>query len=250
MARDIQQILGYSIWDNFYNVIKKARMACESTGIDSSNHFFDTKKKVQAGSGAMVPKVDTFLTRYACYLIAMNGDSTKPEIGTAQTYFAVQTRIQEQQEQLSNAERRLLLRERVRNANKSLASTAKSVGVQRYGLFQDAGYLGLYDMHLADIKYRKGLDKKEDLLDRAGRTELAANEFRITQTEEKLKKDGINTETHAINTHLKVGKEVRNAIKEIGGKMPEDLIAEEPIKKLTSRLRKELKDKKIPKLTD
>ena len=112
MARDIQQILGYSIWDNFYNVIKKARMACESTGIDSSNHFFDTKKKVQAGSGAMVPKVDTFLTRYACYLIAMNGDSTKPEIGTAQTYFAVQTRIQEQQEQLSNAERRLLLKER------------------------------------------------------------------------------------------------------------------------------------------
>ena len=250
MARDIQQILGYAIWDNFYNVINKARMACESTGIDSSNHFFDTTKKVQAGSGAMVPKVDTFLTRYACYLIAMNGDPTKPEIGTAQTYFAVQTRMQEQQDQLSDAQRRLYLRERVRKANKSLASTAKSAGVQRYALFQDAGYLGLYDMHLTDIKTRKGLHKGEDLLDRAGRTELAANEFRITQTEEKLKRDNINSEINAINTHRDIGRKVRKTIEEIGGKMPEDLPAEEPIKKLTNRLKKELKNKEVPKLTN
>lgn len=243
MARDIQPILGYAAsWENFQNVIKKARMACESSGEDSSKHFHDIVKKVQAGSNAMVPKADTFLTRYACYLIAMNGEASKSEIGIAQTYFAVQTRKQEKLDQLTNAERRLLLRERVKNANKSLASTAKNAGVQKYGLFQDAGYLGLYDMHLSDIKRHKGIDKKEDLLDRAGRTELAANEFRITQTEEILKSEMVNSEKHAIDAHLKVGKEVRNTIKKIGGKMPEDLATEEPIKKLTTKLKKQLKE--------
>lgn len=251
MARDIQPILGYSAsWDNFQNVIKKARMACESGGENSSKHFHDTVKKVQAGSNAMVPKGDIFLTRYACYLIAMNGDTSKSEIGIAQTYFAVQARKQEIQDQLTNAERRLFLRERVKNANKSLASTAKNSGVQKYGLFQDAGYRGLYEMGLADIKIKKGLNKKEDLLDRAGRTELAANEFRITQTEEILKKEGITSEVLAIDTHRKVGQEVRNTIRKIGGKMPEDLAPEEPIKKLAAQLRKNLKSKDIPKLID
>lgn len=251
MARDIQPILGYSSsWDNFQNVIKKARMACESGGESSSNHFHDIVKKVQAGSNAMVPKGDTFLTRYACYLIAMSGDTSKSEIGIAQTYFAVQTRRQEQQDQITNTERRLLLRDRVKKANKSLMSTAKNAGVQKYGVFQDAGYLGLYDMHLTDIKRYKGLDKNEDLLDCAGRTELAANEFRITQTEEKIKRDNINSEVRAIEAHKAVGREVRKTIEKIGGKMPEDLTPEEPIKKLTSRLKKELKDEKISKITN
>lgn len=243
MSREIQKILGYSMWENFQNVIKKARMACMSTGVDENDHFRDTTKMVAIGSGAMVQTTDCFLTRYACYLIAMNGEASKPEIGAAQTYFAIQTHRQEMQDQLTDSERRLQLRDRVRNANKSLMSTAKKAGVQRYAIFQDAGYQGLYEMGLADIKQRKGLFDKDNLLDRAGRTELAANEFRITQTEEKLARDGINTEARAITTHHNVGSEVRNVIKKIGGTMPENLPPEEPIKKLTSKKRKALKIK-------
>ncbi len=235
MARDISPILGYPEWENFDNVIQKARMACESTGIDPQNHFLETTKMVSIGSGANRRIKDYFLTRYACYLVAMNGNSRKPEIGTAQTYFAVQARRQEIQDQLTDKEKRLQLRERVKNANLSLASTAKKAGVQRYGIFQDAGYQGLYEMGLADIKKRKGIDEKENLLDRAGRTELAANEFRITQTEEKLIRDGVKLERHAIDTHKNVGREVRNVIKKLGGTMPEDLPPEESIKKLTSK---------------
>jgi len=241
MGREIQKILGYSTWENFQKVIKKARMACMSTGVDENDHFRDTTKMVPIGSGAMVQTTDCFLTRYACYLIAMNGEASKPEIGTAQTYFAIQARRQEMQDQLTDVERRLQLRDRVKRANINLMSTAKKAGVQKYAIFQDAGYQGLYDMGLADIKQRKGIPPKEHLLDRAGRTELAANEFRITQTEEKIKRDNIDTENRAISTHRDVGREVRNVIKKIGGTMPENLPPEEPIKKLTSQKRKELK---------
>lgn len=241
MGREIQRILGYSTWENFQKVIKKARMACASTGVDENDHFRDTTKMVPIGSGAMVPATDCFLTRYACYLIAMNGDSSKSEIGIAQSYFAIQARRQEMQDQLTDAERRLQLRDRVKRANISLMSTAKKAGVQKYAVFQDAGYQGLYDMGLADIKQKKGISPKEHLLDRAGRTELAANEFRITQTEEKIKRENIDTEARAISTHHDVGREVRNVIEKIGGTMPENLPPEEPIKKLTSKKRKELK---------
>lgn len=249
MGRDIQKILGYSTWENFQNVIKKARMACESAGEDSYNHFRETTKMVAAGSGTMVQKADFFLARYACYLIAMNGDTSKPEIGIAQTYFAVQARRQEIQDKLTDAERRLQLRDRVKNANKSLLSTAKKSGVQKYAIFQDAGYKGLYEMGLTDIKYKKGIPHNEDLLDCAGRTELAANEFRITQAEEMLIKDGITSEREAIITHRKVGQEVRSAIKKIGGTLPEDLPAEEPIKKLATRLKKSVGTNKRLKIT-
>ncbi len=244
MARDIHKILGYPDWANFESVIQRARMACESTGVDVDNHFHDTTKMVLIGSGTNRKIKDYFLTRYACYLIAMNGDSRKPEIGTAQSYFAVQARRQEKQDQLSEAERRFQLRERVKNANLSLASTAKKVGVQRYGLFQDAGYQGLYEMGLTAIKRRKKIDDKENLLDRAGRTELAANEFRITQTEEKLVRDGVHMERHAIDTHRNVGREVRNVIKKLGGTMPEDLPPEESIKKIIRKKPKEIEFKK------
>jgi len=248
MGREIQKILGYLTWESFQNVIKRARMACASTGLDDNDHFRDTTKVMVVGKGASMQVSDCYLTRYACYLIAMNGETSKPEIGAAQTYFAVQTRRQEIQDQLTDAERRLQLRDRVKNANKSLMSAAKKAGVQRYAIFQDAGYQGLYEMGLTEIKQSKGLSDKENLLDRAGRTELAANEFRITQTEEKLVRDRIDTESRAINTHREVGSEVRNVIKKIGGTMPENLPPEEPIKQLlTSKKRKELKteDKKI-----
>lgn len=244
MGRDLQAILGYSTWENFQAVIQKARMACESSGIDPNNHFRDTKKMIQAGKGAMVPKGDVFLTRYASYLIAMNGDSAKPEIGTAQSYFAVQARKQEIQEKLTDVERRLQLRERVKDANKNLASAAKHAGVIKYAIFQNAGYQGLYEMGLGEIKRKKGISEKENLLDRMGRTELAANEFRITQTEEKLKRERVNTERRAIDTHLVVGQEVRATIKKLGGSMPESLPAEESIKKIAGTMKqpKELKE--------
>jgi len=245
MARSIQTILGYEKWDKFENVIDKAMKSCESTGIDPNDHFRRTGKLVAIGSGALRERADYFLTRYACYLIAMNGETTKPEIGTAQTYFAVQTRRQEVQDKLTADERRIQLRERIKSANISLTSTAKKAGVQKYAIFHDAGYQGLYEMGLADIKRRKGILPNENLLDRAGRTELAANEFRITQTEEKLIRDKVNIERDAINTHRGVGKAVRTTISKLGGTMPENLPPEESIKKLTSNRRKKISSEKL-----
>jgi DNA-damage-inducible protein D len=241
MGRDIQRVLGYDKWDKFESVIKKAMMACESSGESPNNHFLQTGKMVDIGSGAKRKAKDYFLTRYACYLVSMNGDTNKTEIGFAQTYFAVQTRKQEIEDQLTADQRRILLRARVKNANKSLNSTAKKSGVQRYAIFQDAGYKGLYEMGLAEIKKKKGILEKEHLLDRAGRTELAANEFRITQTEDKLIRDNVNSEKQAINTHREVGEEVRKTINKLGGIKPEDLPPEEPIKKLMSKYKKNRK---------
>ena len=240
LGRDIQRVLGYTNWENFYNVIQKACMACESAGEDIGKHFLDFKEMVQIGSGANRERINYFLDRYACYLIAMNGDADKPEIGAAQTYFAIQARRQEIQDKLTDDEHRVLLRNRVKNANKSLISVAKKIGVQKYALFHDAGYRDLYEMRLTDIKNYKKIMNKEDLLDRAGRTELAANEFRITQTEDKIIRDKVKGEKQAIDTHFNVGKAVRNTIKKLGGIMPEDLPPETPIKKLVSKRKKKL----------
>ena len=239
-ARDIQTILGYSRWENFENVIKKARMACESAGVDPNNQFRETTKVIAMGKGAQFEQKDFFLSRYACYLVAMNGEPTKPEIGMAQTYFAVQTRRQEVLDTLTEEERRIQLRQRVKDANRKLNSAAKGAGVQRYAIFHDAGYRGLYGLGLASIKRRKGISKKEDLLDRAGRTELAANEFRITQAEDKLVRDNVNTEAGAIRTHEDVGKEVRSAINKLGGTLPENLAPEPSIKKFIGKRQKKL----------
>lgn len=233
-GRNIYKILGYATWESFEHVINKACMACESSGTPQDNHFRGFTKKSETGR----PSKDYFLTRYACYLIAMNGDTNKPEIGTAQTYFAVQTRRQEIQEQLTAAEHRIQLRERVKDANRSLSDAAKNAGVQKYGQFHNAGYRGLYEMDLKDIKRYKGLSDKDNLLDHAGRTELAANEFRITQTEDKLKRDNIDTQRKAIKMHQEVGQEVRATIEKLGGTNPEDLPTEVPIKELESKIKK------------
>ena len=233
MARELQIVLAYSKWESFENVIQKAKMACESTGTDVSNHFLESEKMVEIGSGAERSIRDYFLSRYACYLIAMNGDPSNQRVAIAQTYFAVQTRRQEIFDEQELLEKRLELRKRVTNANKALNATAKTAGVQNYGVFHDAGYRGLYGMGLADIKLKKGIDG--DLLDHAGRAELAANEFRITQTEQKITRENIVGEQGAINTHKKVGMEVRETIKKIGGTMPEDLPPEPSIKKIEGK---------------
>lgn len=244
MGRDIQTILGYDTWENFYVVIQKAMKACESAGFRVIYHFRDTTKVISAGKGAKLQRADCFLTRYACYLIAMNGDSRKPEISAAQSYFAAQTRRQE----LRDQEKRIALRERVRRGNTVLAGTAIHAGVQRMAIFTDAGYRGLYGMGLKEIKSRKRIAPSADLLDRAGHAELAANEFRITQTQQKLERERIQGEQLAISTHRSVGAEVRDAIKRIGGTMPEDLPVEEPIKKVIAAQQKRQKDLTQPPL--
>ncbi len=234
-GRDLQQILSYNSWENFENVIEKAIMACESTGINPKYHFHETMNMVEIGSGAKGKRKDYYLTRYACYLIAMNGATNKPEVATAQTYFAFQTRRQELQDELTDNERRIYLRKRIKNENRKLASAAKRAGVKRFPLFQDSGYRGLYDMSLNAIKSFKGIPNKDNLLDRAGRTELAANEFRITQTEDKIIRENIKGEDRAIDAHFNVGRKVRNTINELGGTMPENLAPEPPIKKIGSK---------------
>jgi DNA-damage-inducible protein D len=173
----------------------------------------------------------------------MNGDSSKAEIAAAQTYFAIQTRKQELTEQRNEAEDRLVLRDRIRDANKDLNSAAKDVGVENYAFFHDSGYKGLYGgLRLSEIKEVKGIDPKEDLLDRAGRAELAANEFRITQTELRLRNEQVNGQNQAEDVHSYVGKEVRQTIEKLSGTMPEDLPAAPSIKKL----RKAKETKKLP----
>jgi DNA-damage-inducible protein D len=237
MGRDIQTVLGYRTWENFEQAVERAVEACKTIGEEPTHWFRGVTKPIVSGRGGTQLRGDFFLSRFGCYLIAMNGDPRIPEVSWAQAYFAAQTRRQEQQDALTEQEKRLLLRERVRNANKYLNIAAKQAGVKRYGLFHDAGYQGLYGMGLKAIKQRRRLPPTEDLLDCAGRVELAANEFRITQTEERLTKEGVKGELAATRTHRSVGAEVRASIKRIGGTMPENLAPEPSIKKLANRKR-------------
>ena len=241
MGRDLQVALGYQNWQNFDNVIRKAAVACKESGSNPQYHFIETNKEIEAGKGAKGERGDWYLTRYACYLIAMNGDSSKYEIAIAQTYFAVQTRRQEIADADVAADptaARIALRERVQTNNRTLAGVAKDAGVQRYGIFNDAGYRGLYGMGIKEIKMRKGIPERESVLDFSGRVELAAHDFRITQTEAKLKREKIKGEQHAIDAHRKVGEEVRAAIRRVGGTLPENLPKEEHIKKLIAAKKK------------
>ena len=228
-ARELMITLGYSKWGNFKNVIEKAISSCENSNINTSDHFADVGKTVPMPSGAKPKMIDDYkLTRYACYLIAQNGDPRKKVIALAQTYFAVQTRNQEltreQYNQLSEDEKRLYTRKNVSDRNKFLHETAKNSGVTNYGKFTNYGYKGLYNGETAkDIAKRKGIDpKKEEILDYMDSTELAANLFRITQTDEVLKNKQVNNEDVACQTHHDVGQAVRQVIKRIGGTMPED----------------------------
>ena len=227
-ARELMSVLQYSNWQNFERIINKAKMSCQNSDISILDHFIDVSKMVQIGSGAYREQIDYKLTRYACYLIAQNGDSRKRVIALAQTYFAVQTRKQEISEKeyslLTEDEKRFYQRNLTRKGNYSLNQTAKNAGVKNFDRFHNAGYKGLYNGENADdIAKRKGLRYREDILDNMGSDELIANLFRISQTEQKLKKDNIQTERDANKTHYEVGSKIRKTIKELGGTMPEDL---------------------------
>ena len=244
-ARELMSILQYSNWQNFEKIINKAKLSCENSDINILGHFTDVNKMVQIGSGAYREQSDYKLTRYACYLIAQNGDSRKKVIALAQTYFAVQTRKQEITEkeycELTEDEKRFYQRNLTRKGNYSLNQTAKKSGVKNFDKFHNCGYKGLYNGETADdIAKRKGLRYREDILDNMGSDELIANLFRISQTEQKLRKDNIQTEKEANETHYNIGKNIREVIAKNGGTMPEDLPTP---KKSLKELEKE--DKKI-----
>lgn len=242
-ARDLSKILEYSEYRHFKPVIEKAKEACVNSGQEIENHFEDFLEMVKIGSGAKRPMEDGVkLSRYACYLIVQNADPGKEVVAQGQTYFAIQTRLQEIQQMdeynrlSAEDERRLFLRNEMKQHNIQLADAAKDAGVIQpveYAIFQNHGYMGLYGgLGAKQIHAVKGLKKSQHILDHMGSTELAANLFRATQTEEKLRKDKIKGKTKANKTHYEIGKKVRKTIEEIGGTMPEDLPVEDSIKKL------------------
>lgn len=239
-ARDLQPLLGYSKWQRFENALNKAIGSCKQSGNDPKHHFTGAGKQISFGKGAMQVVDDYHLSRFACYLIAQNGDPRKPEIAGAQKYFAIQTRRQELSDALAADLERIELRKQTSQDFKALSGAAKEAGVQNkmFGIFHDAGYKGLYGGLGSDaIKGRKGIDPKEQLMDRMDRTELAANQFRMTQTLEKLKREGIKNQRDACEAHEAVGKEVRAAISKIGGTLPENIPPAEHIKKVERRVK-------------
>ncbi|MFH1386505.1 MAG: DNA damage-inducible protein D [bacterium] len=246
-ARELMAPLGYVRWENFEVAIARAKESCGNSKQNIEDHFRDVTKMVQIGSGTVRPIDDYNLSRYACYLIAQNGDPKKEEIALAQTYFVIQTRRQEVHElQIENG-KRIYLRSEMKEHNKNLAKAAKEAGVINYANFQDYGYMGLYGgLRQKNIHARKRLKKTQAILDHMGSEELAANLFRATQAEAKLKRENIFGQEKANKAHHEVGKKVRQTIKELGGTMPEHLPTQENIKESKKRLKKMTKNS-LPK---
>lgn len=249
LARELQPVLEYTQWRRFSDAIERAKLACKNSGYEIEDHFAGVGKMVDIGSGAEREIDDVMLSRYACYLIVMNGDPRKEVIAVGQTYFAVKTRQQElieNYEQLSEDQKRLAIRNEMIAHNKSLAEAAQMAGVVNpvdYAIFQNRGYQGLYGgLGAKEIHARKGLKKSQKILDHMGSTELAANLFRATQTDEKLRREGIHGKKAAYDTHYEVGKKVRQTIKELGGTMPEDLPTPE---KSIAQLEREQEKRKL-----
>lgn len=251
-ARELQMILQYAKWENFHKVIKTAQIACKISQQSVEDCFPEVRKSIISGKGKRSEIIDYKLNRYACYLIVMNGDPRKEVIALGQTYFAVKTRQQELAElydRLSEDEKRLFIRGDIKQKNMLLAEAAHKAGIitnQEYATFQDAGYRGLYGgMTARDIAEHKGLQNGEEILDYMGGTELAANLFRITQTEEKMRREGTATPAAANAAHYQVGKAVRDTIESLGGTMPEELPSpDKSIRELEAEQRKQIKPKK------
>ncbi len=243
-ARELSKVLAYSSYRNFLIVIKKAKEACKNSNQVIHNHFVVVNKMVQTGSGAKRKIKTIHLSRYACYLIVQNADPSKEVVAMGQTYFAIQTRRQEQRDDLIEDGKRVMLRGEMKKHNSSLAEAASQVGVKNHGKFQNFGYKGLYDgLDVKEIHQKKELKKSQKILDHMGSEELAANLFRATQTDAKLRRENVVGENEANLTHYDVGKKVRKTIQELGGTMPEELPTAEDVKKVERRLKSD--EKKI-----
>lgn len=228
LARELQKVLEYKRWDKFNNVINNAKIACKKSNYVCEEHFSQVGKMIELAKEAKRTILDYKLSRYACYLIVQNADPKKEVVALGQTYFAIQTRKMELTEReyssLTEEEKRFYQRNLTKKGNYSLNITARNAGVKNFDKFHNAGYKGLYNGETADdIAKRKKLRYREDILDNMGSEELIANLFRISQTEQKLKRENINSESEANKTHYEVGSKIRNTIKELGGTMPEDL---------------------------
>jgi DNA-damage-inducible protein D len=238
-SRDLAKVLDYADYRNFLTVIDKAKTACENSGEVVHNHFVEANEMVLIGSGAEKPIETIYLSRYACYLIVQNSDPTKVIIAKGQTYFAIQTRRQEKSDSLVEDHSRVFLRDEVKKHNASLMQTAAQAGVEIYAIFQNAGYKGLYGgLTMQDIHKKKNLKKSQKILDHMNSEELAANLFRATQTDAKIKRDNIKGQGNASLAHFEVGQKVRNTISSLGGTMPENLPAMDGIGKAKTRLKK------------
>lgn len=241
-ARELYKLLGYTEYGKFIPAVERAKKACENSKQPIDYHFAHVSEMIKIAIGTEKETsraVDDYhLSRYACYLIAQNGDPRKQEIALAQTYFAIQTRKQEMQEQLMEDSKRVALRGEMKENNKNLIKAAAEAGVTNYANFQDFGYMGLYGgMRQKDIHAKKKLKPKDGILDHMGSEELAANLFRATQTEARLKREEVRGEHKANSTHYEVGKKVRQTIRELGGTMPEKLSTPEHVRESKKRLK-------------
>jgi DNA-damage-inducible protein D len=247
-SRELARVLEYTDYRNFLGVIDKAKTACENSGEVIHNHFVEADEMVKIGSGAEKPIETVYLSRYACYLIVQNSDPTKVVVAKGQTYFAIQTRRQEKSDNLVEDNKRIFLREEMKKHNKSLSQVASKAGVVNYAIFQNYGYKGLYGgLTMQNIHQRKKLKKSQQILDHMGSEELAANLFRATQADAKIRRDNIQGETRANLAHYEVGQKVRNTISNLGGTMPEELPAPDGIGRAKTRIKKADKVKKLKK---
>lgn len=245
-SRDLAKVLEYPDYRKFLNVIDKAKVACDKSGEVIHKHFVHMDEMVQIGSGAERPIDTIFLSRYACYLIVQNSDPTKVVVAKGQTYFAIQTRRQEKTDNLIEDNSRVFLREEMKKHNTSLMQTATIAGVESYAIFQNYGYKGLYGgLTMQDIHSKKKLKKSQKILDHMNSEELAANLFRATQTDAKIKRENIKGQGNANLAHYVVGQKVRNTINNLGGTMPENLPTPDAISKAQTRIKKSSKVRKL-----
>lgn len=238
-ARELAKTLKYSEYRHFLPVIEKAKEACIKSGQPINDHFENVLDMIELGKTATRQVQDILLSRYACYLIMQNADPSKEIVALGQTYFAIQTRKQEFQDQLIEDHKRIMLREEVSTHNKHLAETASRAGVQNYGVFTNYGYMGLYGgLDTQQIHKKKHLKQSQKILDHMSSEELAANLFRATQADAKLRRENIHGEAKANQAHFEVGKKVRQTIRELGGTMPENLSVPDSINKAKGRIKR------------